>query len=203
MNLTIKKSNNLESLIEQCRSQNGKAQRLLYDRLSPKMLGVCRRYIGDLSEAETVLVTGFLKVFNKIDQFSGTGNFEGWVRRIMVNESLLYLRKNKSMYLDVDIEEAHIEPNYGQADYLFEEQELLEMINNLPVGYRTVFNLYAIEGYSHKEIGEQMGINENTSKSQLSRARSILKNEVLKRETQLNQVVEQNIANNETSRRTN
>ncbi len=203
MKLTIKKSNTLESLIEQCRSQNGKAQRLLYDRLSSKMMGVCRRYIGDISEAEAVLVTGFLKVFNKINQFSGLGNFEGWVRRIMVNESLLYLRKNKSMFLEVDIEEALIEPNYGQANYLFEEQELLEMINNLPVGYRTVFNLYAIEGYSHKEIAEQMGINENTSKSQLSRARSILKNEVLKREAQNNREVEQNIANNEKAGRTN
>ncbi len=199
MNLTIKKSINLESLIELCRKQDNKAQRLMYDRLSPKMMGVCRRYIGDVSEAETVLVTAFLKVFNKINQFSGTGNFEGWVRRIMVNESLLYLRKNKSMYLDVDIEEAFTEPNYGQAEYLFEERELLEMINNLPVGYRTVFNLYAIEGYSHKEISEQMGINENTSKSQLSRARAILKNEVLNRE----KLVEQNIAKNEKSGRTN
>lgn len=199
MNLTIKKSVNLESLIDLCRTQDSKAQRQLYDRLSPKMLGVCRRYIGDVSEAETVLITAFLKVFNKINQFSGTGNFEGWVRRIMVNESLLYLRKNKSMYLDVDIEEAIIEPNYGQAEYLFEERELLDMINNLPVGYRTVFNLYAIEGYSHKEIGAQMGINENTSKSQLSRARAILKNEVLKRE----KLVEQNMANNEKSGRTN
>lgn len=199
MNLTIKKSINLESLIDLCRNQDSKAQRLIYERLSPKMMGVCRRYIGDVSEAETVLVTAFLKVFNKINQFSGTGNFEGWVRRIMVNESLLYLRKNKSMYLVVDIDEAVIEPNYGQADYLFEERELLEMINNLPVGYRTVFNLYAIEGYSHKEISEQMGINENTSKSQLSRARAILKNEVLKRE----KLVEQNIARNEKSGRTN
>lgn len=199
MNLTIKKSVNLESLIDLCAKQNSKAQRQLYDRLSPKMMVVCRRYVADVSEAETVLVTAFLKVFNKINQFSGTGNFEGWVRRIMVNESLLYLRKNKSMYLEVDIEEAVIEPDYGQADYLFEERELLEMINNLPVGYRTVFNLYAIEGYSHKEIGNQMGINENTSKSQLSRARSLLKNEVLRRE----KLVEQKMANNEKSGRTN
>ena len=199
MNLTIKKSINLESLIDLCNKQDCKAQRQLYDRLSPKMLGVCRRYIADVSEAEAVLVTAFLKVFNKINQFSGSGNFEGWVRRIMVNESLLYLRKNKSMYLEVDIEDALIEPDYGQADYLFEEKELLEMINNLPVGYRTVFNLYAIEGYSHKEIGAQMGINENTSKSQLSRARTILKNEVLRRE----KLVEQNMANNEKSGRTN
>lgn len=80
MNLTIKKSINLESLIDLCRNQDSKAQRLMYDRLSPKMMGVCRRYIGDVSEAETVLVTAFLKVFNKINQFSGTGNFEGWVQ---------------------------------------------------------------------------------------------------------------------------
>ena len=199
MNLTIKKSITLESLVEQCRNQDGRAQRMLYERLSSKMLGVCRRYIGDALEAEGVLVHGFLKVFNKINQFSGTGNFEGWVRRIMVNESLLYLRKNKSMYLEVDIEEARTEPDYGQAAYLFEERELMEMIDKLPMGYRTVFNLYAIEGYSHKEISEQLNINENTSKSQLSRARALLKNEVLRRE----QLVEQNMAGNETSKQRN
>ncbi|MCB0505696.1 MAG: sigma-70 family RNA polymerase sigma factor [Cyclobacteriaceae bacterium] len=199
MNLTIKKSITLESLVEQCRKQDGRAQRMLYERLSPKMLGVCRRYIGDTLEAEGVLVNGFLKVFNKINQFSGSGNFEGWVRRIMVNESLLYLRKNKSMYLEVDIDEAHTEPDYGRAAYLFEERELIEMIDKLPMGYRTVFNLYAIEGFSHKEISEQLGINENTSKSQLSRARALLKNEVLRRE----QLVEQNMAGNEKSKRRN
>lgn len=199
MNLTIKKSITLESLVEQCRNQDGRAQRMLYERLSSKMLGVCRRYIGDALEAEGVLVHGFLKVFNKINQFSGTGNFEGWVRRIMVNESLLYLRKNKSMYLEVDIEEARTEPDYGQAAYLFEERELMEMIDKLPIGYRTVFNLFAIEGYSHKEISEQLNINENTSKSQLSRARALLKNEVLRRE----QLVEQNMAGNETSKQRN
>jgi len=199
MNLTIKKSITLESLINSCKKQDSKAQQLLFERLSPKMLGVCRRYIGDMQEAESVLVCGFLKVFNKINQFSGSGNFEGWVRKIMVNESLLYLRKHKSMYLEVDIEEADSEPNYGQAQYLFEELELIEMINNLPVGYRTVFNLYAIEGYSHKEISIQLAISENTSKSQLSRARKLLKNEVLKRE----KLVEQNMANNEKSKRTN
>lgn len=203
MNLTIKKSTTLESLIILCKKQHAKAQRDLYNRLSPKMMGVCRRYIVDASEAETVLVEGFLKVFNKIDQFSGIGNFEGWVRRIMVNESLLYLRKNKSMYLEVDIEDAHIEPNYGQANYIFEERELLEMILNLPVGYRTVFNLYAIEGYSHKEIGERLKISESTSKSQLSRARRLLKNEILKRESQRIRSVEQDIANNEIKGRTN
>ena len=199
MSLTIKKSITLESLVEQCRKQDGRAQRMLYERLSPKMLGVCRRYIGDALEAEGVLVNGFLKVFNKINQFSGSGNFEGWVRRIMVNESLLYLRKNKSMYLEVDIDEAHTEPDYGRAAYLFEERELIEMIDKLPMGYRTVFNLYAIEGFSHKEISEQLGINENTSKSQLSRARALLKNEVLRRE----QLVEQNMAGNEKSKRRN
>lgn len=199
MNLTIKKSITLESLVEQCRKQDGRAQRMLYERLSPKMLGVCRRYIGDALEAEGVLVNGFLKMFNKINQFSGSGNFEGWVRRIMVNESLLYLRKNKSMYLEVDIDEAHTEPDYGRAAYLFEERELIEMIDKLPMGYRTVFNLYALEGFSHKEISEQLGINENTSKSQLSRARALLKNEVLRRE----QLVEQNMAGNEKSKRRN
>lgn len=187
MSLIIKKSNRLDQLIAQCRRNDTKAQRLLYEKLSPAMLGVCLRYIGDASEAEHVLIAGFLKAFTKINQFkaSGTstaGGFEGWVRRIMVNESLLYLRKHKNMYLEVDITEATTEPDYGKADYLFEERELLQMIAELPVGYRTVFNLYAIEGYSHQEISNQIGISVNTSKSQLSRARALLKNKLVEQE---------------------
>ena len=146
------------------------------------MLGLCRRYIKDSNEAESVMITGFLKVFDKIDQFSGEGSFEGWVRRIMVNESLLYLRKNKGMYIEVDIEYADLEPNYDLASANLQTEDLLKLVNSLPVGYRTVFNMFAIEGYSHQEIANKLQISENTSKSQLSRARKMLQKQIIEKE---------------------
>lgn len=192
MNLTIKKSGNELALIESCKKGDSKAQKMVYDRFSGKMLGLCRRYINDVSEAEGVMVTGFLKVFDKIDQFAGNGSFEGWIRRIMVNESLLYLRRHKNMYLEVDIEYAESTPNYAMAAANLEAAELLNMVNELPVGYRTVFNLYAIEGYSHREIANRLEISENTSKSQLSRARALLQKQVIKREVLVEQYMKRN-----------
>jgi len=138
------------------------------------MLGVCRRYIKDNAEAEQVMVGGFVKIFQKMNQFKGEGSFEGWVRRIMVNEALIYIRKNKNMYLEMDISKADDEPDYQMMDERLEAEDLLAIVRKLPEGYRMVFNLYAIEGYSHKEIAEELGINVNTSKSQLSRARKLL-----------------------------
>lgn len=189
MNLVIKKSGNEQNLIKACLRGDSSAQKQVYERYSGKMLGLCRRYINDVAEAEGVMVTGFLKVFDKLGQFSGNGSFEGWIRRIMVNESLLYLRKHKNMYLEVDLEYATAEPNYAWASSNLEAQELLAMVNRMPVGYRTVFNLYAIEGYSHKEIANQLEISENTSKSQLSRARALLQQEVMKRENMVEQYI--------------
>jgi RNA polymerase sigma-70 factor (ECF subfamily) len=125
-------------------------------------------------EAEDILVTAFTKVFERIDQFKGDGSFEGWIRRIMINESLTYLRRNRTMYLQTDLEKADREPDYNQLGNHLEAEDLLKMIDQLPPGYRVVFNMYAIDGYSHKEIADQLGINENTSKSQLSRARTYL-----------------------------
>jgi RNA polymerase sigma factor (sigma-70 family) len=192
MNLTIKKSGNELVLIESCKKGDSKAQKIVYDRFSGKMLGLCRRYINDVSEAEGVMVTGFLKVFDKIDQFAGNGSFEGWIRRIMVNEALLYLRRHKNMYLEVDIEYAESTPNYAMAAVNLEVNELLNMVNELPVGYRTVFNLYAIEGYSHREIATRLEISENTSKSQLSRARALLQKQVMRREVLVEQYMKRN-----------
>jgi RNA polymerase sigma-70 factor (ECF subfamily) len=155
---------------------------MLYERYSPKMLGVCRRYIKDNAEAEQVMVGGFVKIFQKINQFKGEGSFEGWVRRIMVNEALIYIRKNKNMYLEMDISMADDEPDYKKLDEQLEADDLLKMVRKLPQGYRMVFNLYAIEGYSHKEIAIQLSINVNTSKSQLSRARKLLQQMLKERE---------------------
>lgn len=171
-----------ERLIRKCCQQDGKAQKALYDRYAPKMLGVCIRYVKDHDQAEDVMIGGFIKVFDKIDQFKHEGSFEGWVRRIMVNESLTFIRKNKGMYLEVDIEAANHEPDYSSLNNQLEAEDLLKMINSLPTGYQTVFNLYAIEGYSHKEIAEKLDISENTSKSQLSRARALLQKQLIERE---------------------
>lgn len=153
------------------------------------MYALCMRYIKDDSEAEDVMITAFVKVFEKIDQFKGEGSFEGWIRRIMVNESLTYIRKHKSMYLEVDIEQADREPNCEELGNHLEAEDLMKMVNQLPVGYRTVFNLYAIEGYSHKEIAKQLGISENTSKSQLSRARVLLQKYLLNSERIINEKI--------------
>lgn len=186
MKLQIEKSIRETDLIEACRKQNAKAQRMIYERYAGTMLGLCRRYVrGDL-EAEDVMIKGFMKVFGKIGMFEGKGSFEGWMKRIMINEALGYLRQNKPMYLETDIEVAVGEPDYNMMTAALETTDLLRMIDELPVGYRTIFNLYAIEGYSHREIADILGINENTSKSQLSRARMQLQKKVLDAEAFLN-----------------
>lgn len=175
-------------LIEQCRKGHREAQRNLWDRYSGLMLAVCRRYISDRDEAEDVMIAGFVKVFANLDKFRHEGSFEGWIRRIMVNESLTYIRRNKHMYLEVDIEEAQRSPDYAVLDNHLHAEDLMKLIGQLPTGYRTVFNMYAIEGFSHKEIAEELGISENTSKSQLSRARSLLQKHLLQREEAINKI---------------
>lgn len=169
-------------LIEGCKKHDRHAQRFLYEHFSGKMYSLCCRYIKDKMEAEDVLVTSFTKIFDRIDQFKNEGSFEGWIRRIVVNESLSYLRRNKSMYLEMDIEAADREPDYERLESQLEAEDLLKLIAGLPAGYRIVFNLYAIDGYSHKEIAEQLGISENTSKSQLSRARVALQKALIESE---------------------
>ena len=169
-------------LIEGCRRNERAAQEALYEKMAGKMLSLCCRYIKGRMEAEDVLVTSFTKVFDRIDQFKGEGSFEGWVRKIVVNESLSYLRKNKNMYLETDLEAADREPDLDNLNNHLEAEDLLKLVSELPAGYRIVFNMYAIDGYAHKEIAAQLGISENTSKSQLSRARSYLQNKLLELE---------------------
>jgi RNA polymerase sigma-70 factor (ECF subfamily) len=140
-------------------------------------------------EAEDVLVTAFMKVFDKIDQFKSEGSFEGWIRRIVVNESLTHLRRNRSMYLETELEQADREPDYDRLSDHLETEDLLNIIQELPAGYRIVFNMYAIDGYSHKEIAEQLGISENTSKSQLSRARVYLQKKLVEHDWVSNQKI--------------
>lgn len=171
-NKTLEQDEN--ALVKACQKGDYKAQRLVYERFSAKMLGVCYRYVHDDVEAEEIMVEGFVKVFEKIDMFKSEGSFEGWIRRIMVNEALMYLRSNKKALLDSSLDTLLYEPESTESVNSLEVDDILNMIALLPIGYRTVFNLYAIEGYSHAEIAQQLGITESTSKSQLSRARSIL-----------------------------
>ena len=192
--LRINKSLTEEELLEGCRKGKPSAQRKMYDRLAPKMLGVCIRYIKDKNEAEHVMIGGFVKIFDKLDQFKGDGSFEGWVRRIIVNDCLMYIRKNRNMSLETDIQEVYNDPNLKIMEDKLDERDLLKLIDELPVGYRTVFNLYAIEGYNHAEIAKQLDISENTSKSQLSRARKWLQTRL----TELEKEIENTVTNGST-----
>lgn len=163
-----------DELIRGCVQRKSAAQKRLYEMYSSKMYALCYRYVREPMEAEDILVTAFTKIFDKIDQFKKEGSFEGWIRRIVVNEALTHLRRNRSMYLETELEQAYREPDYDKLSDHLEAEDLLNMIREMPSGYRIVFNMYAIDGYSHKEIADHLGISENTSKSQLSRARTYL-----------------------------
>ena len=172
-----------EALVKACQKGNPKAQQRVYEKYAPKMFGICFRYVHDDFEAEGIMIEGFVRVFNKIESFKSEGSFEGWIRRIMVNESLMYLRSNKKYQFEISYDQILYEPEPEQFRTDLEVQDLLKLIERLPVGYKTVFNLYAIEGYSHAEIAKHLGITESTSKSQLSRARVVLQNELVKVES--------------------
>ncbi len=187
--LTIQKSPTLDEIYRGCRAGKARAQKALYDRCAAKMLGVCARYVSDREEAEHVMIGGFVKVFEKIDQFSGDGSFEGWIRRIMVNESLMYIRKHQAMSVEVEINEVEGDLDYDTLDQFLNVEDIIKLIQDLPVGYKTVFNLYAIEGYNHAEIAEKLDISENTSKSQLSRARKLLQQKLAKMEQEVNRKI--------------
>lgn len=171
--------------IEGCKQHDPRAQKLLYEWYAPKMYALCCRYIPSRTEAEDVLITAFTKIFERIGQYKGEGSFEGWIRKIMVNESLSYLRRNKTMYLEQDLDTLTHEPYLATLENHLEAEDLIQLLNQMPTGYRIVFNLYAIDGFSHKEIAAKLGINENTSKSQLSRARAFLQKELAKMEKEV------------------
>jgi RNA polymerase sigma-70 factor (ECF subfamily) len=178
-----------EELIQGCLKRDRASQQKLFDLYSGKMYGVCYRYVRHGMEAEDILVTAFTKIFERITQFKGEGSFEGWIRRIIVNEALTYLRKARTMYLEIDLEQADTLLNYNTLSNDLEAEDLLNMIQQLPAGYRVVFNMYAIDGYSHKEIAEHLGISENTSKSQLSRARAYLQKMLAQAEPEINKKI--------------
>jgi RNA polymerase sigma-70 factor (ECF subfamily) len=165
---------NEKQLIKKSASGNREAQRRLYEKYSPKMLGVCRQYIKDVHFAEDVMVNGFLKVFTNLDSFRHEGSFEGWIRRIMVRESISYLRKKQFVVYDDEVLDKHGNQNFSFSISDMDVEHIQVLIDGLPDGYKTVFVMYAIEGYKHKEIAELLNISESTSKSQLFKARRML-----------------------------
>jgi RNA polymerase sigma factor (sigma-70 family) len=160
----------------------------LYARFAPKMYGVCLRYAGSTEEAEDMLQEGFIKVFKKIGSFRQEGSFDGWVRRVFVNTAIEHFRRKTYLQPITEQEENTIEGKFLSVLDSLAEKDIAQLIQQLSPGYRTVFNMYVIEGYTHKQIGEALGISEGTSKSQLSRARLILQDLVRKHIEQRKQV---------------
>jgi RNA polymerase sigma-70 factor (ECF subfamily) len=170
--------NDEKELIELAVENNRHAQHQIYSKFSPKMLSVCRQYIKDIHQAEDVMITAFMKVFSNIKKFKHEGSFEGWIRRIMINECISYIRVQKKVMFIED--ENYFEESFNNVESQFSVEDLQFLIDSLPDGYKMVFNLYAIEGYKHQEIAIMLGINEGTSKSQLSHARKMLQSNINK-----------------------
>lgn len=164
----------LEHIIKKCQKDDVEAQKALYDMYKDTLLAVCLRYIKSRQDAEDVFIEAFYKIFNKIGTYKGEGSFEGWMRRIMVNECLMWIRKRNNLHLTVELSDKDI-PEF-QDDLPAEEDfnYILSLLNELPVGYRTIFNLYVFEELKHREIAEQLGISIHTSKSQLILAKKRL-----------------------------
>ena len=161
-----------QQLLQDCKDGKLKAQRQVYDALSPKMMALCLRYMGNREDAEDVLQEGFITLFTKLDSYQGAGSFEGWARRIFVNTALMHLRRTDALGLSDDITEAHgLFTEEATPVQKMGYRELMQMVAALPPDARTVFNMYVIEGYSHKEIAKELGCTVATSRSKLQRAR--------------------------------
>jgi len=161
-------------IVDGCLQGKKSFQKKLYDSYSGKMFAVCLRYSKSEDQAKDMLQEGFIKVFQNLQRFKGDGSFEGWVRRIMINGCLESLRKSHNRFIHEDVSESEQQLSIQPDSRRYDMQYMLQKIQELSPGYRAVFNLYVIEGYQHHEIGDMLGISENTSKSQLSRARKIL-----------------------------
>lgn len=164
-----------ELMLTGCIKNNASAQEALYNRFSPRMLGVCYRFAKNREDAEDMLQEGFIKVFTQIHQYRNEGALEGWIRRIIVHTCINILKKNKKFADSVDIIHAtSIHVKEEMIPSIMQAKQVVECIRTLPLGYKTVLNLYAIEGYSHKEIADMLDIEESTSRSQYTRAKAML-----------------------------
>lgn len=175
------RSDQLENIIAAAKNGETKAQKKIYDLFAPVMMGICYRYMNDTETAKDMLQEGFIRVFTKLDSYAGTGSFEGWLRRVFVTTCLEHLRQKDALKLSSSLEDNSLAvPATGaEAITKMSVDELLKLIAGLAEGYRTVFNLYAIEGYAHAEIAEMLGITEVTSRTQFMRARKILQEAVI------------------------
>lgn len=169
-----------QEIIDGCSKHDRRSQQMLYDRYSRFLLGVCIRYASDKAEAEDILQDSFLKIFFNIKDYSGTGSFIGWLRKVTVNTAITNYHKNLKFRYHIEIEE-FVSAETGVMSFeedFFTSDELYKVLNELPTGYRMVFNLYAVEGYKHKEIAKMLGIDTNTSKSQYSRAKGVIRDKL-------------------------
>jgi len=176
---------NLEKNIKLCKKGDRKAQKKLYEYFSSLLLGICKRYLKNQADAEDVFLKGMFKIFDNLHKFKGEGSFEGWVKRIMVNECLMHIRKYKKLNLVMELSQV----DNAQPPIVFDQlavEEIKEIILELPEGYRTVFNLYVVEGYKHREIADMLGVSINTSKSQLILARKKLREYIKKKDLRNN-----------------
>ncbi|GAA4324166.1 RNA polymerase sigma factor [Flaviaesturariibacter amylovorans] len=162
-------------LVRQCLKGKPSAQKALYDLFAPDMLAVCYRYTKSMADAEDVLQEGFVKAFLALEQYRAQGELGGWIRRIMVNTALNYLKRKYPYNTDLSFGSDHLHPvSQENPEVRLHAKELADLIRQLPTGYQTIFNLYAVEGFSHAEIGTLLGISEGTSRSQYARARALL-----------------------------
>lgn len=171
-----------QQIIDGCARHDRRSQQALYDRYARFLLGVCLRYASDKAEAEDILQDSLLKIYFNIKEYSGTGSFTGWLRKVAVNTAITHYHKNLKYRYHLEIEE-YVSVETGVSSFeddFFNADELYMVLNDLPPGYRMVFNLYAVEGYKHKEISEMLGIDTNTSKSQYSRAKAALREKLEK-----------------------
>ncbi len=164
-----------QAILTGCLNNDPSAQRELYNRYSPKMLSICYRFSQSREDAEDMLQEGFIKIFTQIHTFQNKGAFEGWVRKIIVHNCINFLKKNKKFAESVNLDHAsYLEVKEETMPSIMQARQVIECIRLLPLGYRTVLNLYALEGYCHKEIGEMLDIEESTSRSQYTRAKTML-----------------------------
>ena len=171
-----------EQMLAGSMNNNASAQEVFYNRFSPRMLGVCYRFAKNREDAEDMLQEGFIKVFTQLHQYRNEGALEGWIRRIIVHTCINILKKNKKFSESVDLIHAHsIHVKEDMIPSIMQAKQVVECIRLLPLGYRTVLNLYAIEGYSHKEISKMLEIEESTSRSQYTRAKAMLEEILVKK----------------------
>jgi RNA polymerase sigma factor (sigma-70 family) len=173
--------NGIEEIIDLCKKNNRDAQGRMFALLAPSLLGICRRYLGSIDEAEDAMQDSFVKIFSSLNKFKGDGSFEGWAKRIAVNTSLDVLRRKKRIRFERNLSIVETYDFSEEENDQLDIKEIMSCLEELPVGYRTVLNLHLVEGFSHREIGEQLGIQESTSRSQFARARQQLLRKIKER----------------------